>query len=154
MAEEEKLNDQIAKYLALRIDKEEHVESFWDKAIKIATFLSAVAALIGVLFSLYTSYQSLILQKEIDKRQVKINENSNIVNLGYHRESLGFDRLECSTLSIENDNLWQQYHQCLFNLPIRVKEQLSFKNVENKDRYRCLSKETVKLCRGTKKSES
>ena len=150
MATEETLNKRIAQYLALKIDKEEQAESFWDRAIKIATLLSAISALVGVLFSLYTSYQSLSLQKEIDKRQVKINENGNILNLGYHRESLGFTVLECSTLAVENDNLWQQYHQCLFNLPIPVEENLSFSDVKNKDRYRCLSKETVKLCRGTK----
>ena len=135
----DEITDKVSKYLALRIAKEERPEGFFEKTTRMVTLLSSIVALIGVIFSWQVAYEAKQIQTEIDKRQVKINENGNILNLAYHKESIGYSELECATIPIEESNTWIKYRQCILGLEKPIKDDLDFSNVSNQKRVDCLT---------------
>lgn len=143
--ENENLTEKISKYIALRITSEETGRSKI-KLTEMATLLSAIAALIGAGLSLYTSYSSLQIQKEINDRQVLLDERDYIGNLYYQRYELGYPNASCGNIPSADKNKWAKYHQCLFDLPMPEAGNLSFKGASQQKRFECLESK-LKLCR-------
>ena len=144
MNQENEILSNIAKYIAKKIVDEKN-NNISKLIIEGGTLLASVAALIGAGVSLFTSYSSLEIQKEINNRQIRLNENDYVNSLYFHRKKLGYPNLTCTTIPIDDNNSWEKYHQCLFDLKISDVDTLSFKGATLEKRAKCMIN-VLKLC--------
>jgi len=149
MSTKEELTENISRYLAQKIKAED--KSTFRALAELVTLLSSVAALIGAGIALYTSNQSLGVQSKLDRNQVFLNENDMIGSLYYQRYQLKYKEhdqlpnLSCITIPLSDTNKWNKYYQCLHGIEL-PKNDVSFKNVSNVDRLKCMI-EKVEFCR-------
>ena len=113
-------------YAVEQIVEEKSKKGFLEKLAAMTAFVAALGAFAGASVAIYSSWQTIAKQEqieitqaailakqiELDEHQKKLDDNSRIVRLSIVQKKY------CASIPLDEDEAWQNYRNCLSELTV------------------------------------